>query len=185
MAHRTPFFHALHAVIHAKLFIMYTKGKLICDRGLLYNIKSYNLYMQLSYLFENDGDYALSKDVDVALWQDFRAYNNMQPVKDAIDFVIVNSQLHNEFDDFRKGQKEGRRYSYLKVNELMQFYVHHDYCQLSDSIVTQYNHTYLRMGSGDIDRLCRWIYGLRESYQLEGLRIFNTGIIIIMYSTCQ
>ena len=46
--------------------------------------------LQLSYLFKNDGDHALSKDTDVALWQDYRAYHSMQPFTDAVDFVIVD-----------------------------------------------------------------------------------------------
>ncbi len=30
----------------------------------------------------------MSKDVDVALWQDYRAFNREKTVKDALDFVI-------------------------------------------------------------------------------------------------
>ncbi len=136
--------------------------------------------MQLSYLFENDGDYALSKDVDVALWQDFRAYNSMQPLKDAINFVIVNAQLHNEFDDFKKDEIQ-RDYSYLKVNELLGFYIHH-VCQLTDSVVAQYNNTYLKMCGDDVDKLCIWIYDLRKCFEDEGLRVFNTGNMYVAYN---
>ena len=57
---------------------------------------------QLSYLFEEDDDHGLSKDVDVALWQDYRAHHNMQPVRDALDFIIVNDKLHDEFDEFKR-----------------------------------------------------------------------------------
>ena len=73
--------------------------------------------LQLSYLFEDDDDHALSKDVDVALWQDYRVHSNMQPVRDALDFVIVNNKLHNEFI-----------YSYLRLNELLN--------SISDAIFT-------------------------------------------------
>ena len=48
----------------------------------------------MSHLFE-DGDYALSKDIDVALWKDYRAYHNEQPLRVAMDFVVVNDRLHN------------------------------------------------------------------------------------------
>ena len=42
----------------------------------------------MSHLFE-DGDYALSKDIDVALWKDYRAYHTEQPLRVAMDFVVV------------------------------------------------------------------------------------------------
>ena len=46
--------------------------------------------LRLSYRYKNDGDHALSKDTDVALWQDYRAYHSMQPFTDAVDFGIVD-----------------------------------------------------------------------------------------------
>ena len=58
---------------------------------------------QLSYLFEEDDDYTLSKNVDIALWQDYRAHLNTQPMRDALDFVIVNDKLHEEFDELKRG----------------------------------------------------------------------------------
>ena len=31
----------------------------------------------------------------MALWKDYRAYHNEQPLRDAIDFVVVNFHLNN------------------------------------------------------------------------------------------
>ena len=70
---------------------------------------------QLTYLFE-DGD---SKDVDVALWQDYRAHNDMQPVRDVLDFDIVNEKLHDEFDEIKRAEIVPF-YIYLWINELPQ-----------------------------------------------------------------
>ena len=68
----------------------------------------------MSHLFE-DGDYALSKDIDVSLWKDYRAYHNEQPLRVARDFVVVNDHLHNQFDEFKKIEVKCS-YNYLKLN---------------------------------------------------------------------
>ena len=129
--------------------------------------------LSLSYLYKNDGDHALSKDTDVALWQDYRAYHSMQAFTDAVDLVIVDFKLHDEFDKFKKDHIEHGS-SYLKVNDLLQFFIDH-HQQLTNSIITQYNHTYLKVCGDDVDKLCRWIYDLRDSFNHEGLRVFSTG----------
>ena len=92
--------------------------------------------------------------MDVALCQNFRAYHNMQPLTDAVDFIIVNFVLHEEFDKYKKSKIESG-YSYLKVNELLEFYLFRN-GDLSDScVVTQYNQNYLRLNGNDIDKFCR------------------------------
>ena len=62
------------------------------------------MFLQMSYLFESVGDYAISKDVDVALWLDCRAFNKKEPLRDVLDFVIVNTRLHDDFDEFKKNE---------------------------------------------------------------------------------
>ena len=59
---------------------------------------SLGCFLKLSSYMSGPADYALSKDVDVALWMDSRAFHGQPPLTDALDFVIVNCQLHNEFD---------------------------------------------------------------------------------------
>ena len=73
------------------------------------------MFLQMSYLFESVGDYryALSKDVDsVALWLDCRAFNKKEPLRDVLDFVIVNTRLHDDFDEFKRNEIQSG-YSYL------------------------------------------------------------------------
>ena len=111
--------------------------------------------------------------MDVALWQDFRTYHNMQPLTDAVDFIIVNFVLHEEFDKYKKSKIESG-YSYLKVNELLEFYLFRN-GDLSDCVVTQYNQNYLRLNGNDIDKFCRWVSDLRISYEQEGLKVFSIG----------
>ncbi len=60
--------------------------------------------------------------MDVVLWQDCRAYYNQAALIEVDEFVIVNSEVHEEFDEYKKNTI-GRGYSYLKVNELIEFYL--------------------------------------------------------------
>ena len=128
----------------------------------------------MSHFFE-DGDYALSKDIDVALWNYYRAYHNEQPLKVAMDFVVVNDRLHNQFDEFKKIEVKCC-YSYLKLNELLELYIcRHD---LITSTIARYNNTYFRLHGNDMDGLCKWIYDIRYSFKHEGLGVFNNCIYI-------
>ena len=56
-------------------------------------------------------------------------------------FVNMNNKLHNEFDD--KTEIESI-YSYLRLNELLKFYLRCD-PHLSGYVVKRYGHTYLRL----------------------------------------
>ena len=119
---------------------------------------------------EEDGDYALSKNIDVALWQDYRAHCNMEPVKDAVDFVIVNNMLHDEFDEFKRA--EIFIYSCLRINELLKFYLGCN-CHLPVYVVKKYGHEYLRLLSESVDELIQWIRKLRETFSTEGQKLFE------------
>eukprot|EP00731_Ephydatia_muelleri_P015573 Em0008g1293a len=50
-----------------------------------------------------EGEYALSKDITVCLWLEYRSLNGRTPLRDVSggDFVIINEELHGEFDEFR------------------------------------------------------------------------------------
>eukprot|EP00731_Ephydatia_muelleri_P019536 Em0012g361a len=49
-------------------------------------------------------EYALSKDIDVALWIDYRLYYGEAPLREVYggDFVIVTEDLNDEFDVFKR-----------------------------------------------------------------------------------
>ena len=97
----------------------------------------------------------------------------MQPVRDALDFVIVNDKLHDEFDEFKRAEIESI-YSYLRLNELLKLYLR---CNphLCGFVVKRYGHTYLRLLSERVDVLCRWIYELRETFHTgcQGQDVFE------------
>ena len=121
----------------------------------------------LSYL-KQPGDYALSKDVNVALWLDCRASRGDPPLTDVGDFVIINSQLHDEFDQFKKAETKAGC-TIIHMNELLQFY-----CDTENPPcvkVLKYDRPYIELQSSDVDTLVDWVYDMREQYQ-SGRRIF-------------
>ena len=119
-----------------------------------------------------EGEYALSKDVDVALWLHYRAYNKLPLLSDDGDFIIVNTELHDDFDDFKNKEVEPG-YSYLEVNELLQHFLEtkpHD-----ASTVNKYGMTFVRLQASVIDHLCDWVEELHEKYSEIGNNVFITG----------
>ena len=62
-------------------------------------------------ILDEDDDHGISKDIDVALWQDYRTHHYMQPVRDALDFIIVND------DEFERVEIE----FFTRLNDLLKF----------------------------------------------------------------
>ena len=137
----------------------------------------------MSYLFESADDYALSKDVDVALWLDCRAFEKKEPLRDAVDLVIVNTCLHDEFDKFKRDEiKSG--YSYLRLNELLLHYISQCCSHLRQHIVARYGLNYLKLDGIQIDHLCRWVKEKRDCIGQDGLGIHSLRIVSISTATC-
>eukprot|EP00731_Ephydatia_muelleri_P011915 Em0006g809a len=71
-----------------------------------------------------EGEYALSKDITVCLWLEYRSLNGSTPLRDVSggDFVIVNEELHGEFDEFRSKVYAyvDKEYSIVEAVELLQ-----------------------------------------------------------------
>ncbi|KAL5509176.1 hypothetical protein EMCRGX_G004493 [Ephydatia muelleri] len=71
-----------------------------------------------------EGEYALSKDITVCLWLEYRSLNGSTPLRDVSggDFVIVNEELHREFDEFRSKVYAyvDKEYSIVEAVELLQ-----------------------------------------------------------------
>ena len=89
--------------------------------------------MQLNYIYNftqetslrlKEGEYALSKDIAVCLWLEYRSLNASTPLRDVSggDFVIVNEELHGEFDEFRSKVYAyvDKEYSIVEAVELLQ-----------------------------------------------------------------
>ena len=81
--------------------------------------------MQINLLSLGEGEYCLSKDVDVSLWLDYRAsVSEEPPLREAWDFVIINGKLHNEFDAFKKAEIPLWT-NYVEINPLLEYYYSH------------------------------------------------------------
>ena len=129
--------------------------------------------LQLSSYFKEAGDYALSKDVDVALWLDSREYHGEPPLTSLIDFVIVNCQLHDHFDAFKKVAIR-QFYSHVNTVELLRFYCHTKCPDLLRSATVQkFGKCYLHLRSDQIDDLVEWVLHMRERHRIEGRSIFD------------
>ena len=72
------------------------------------------------------GKYGLSVDADVGLWPEKRELDG-EPDLDTVgngSFVVIDSSLHNDFDDFKdKFQQYTRRgFSMMPQNELIHYW---------------------------------------------------------------
>ena len=110
------------------------------------------------------GEYALSKDLNVALWLDYRSFNKEKPLKEVYDgdFVIIDEQLHAQFDEFKQNVVPANHSMVRKLN-LIDHYLSTKgkfcvyYC------VELYGKLYVMLNSVQMDDFCQWIYDLREN----------------------
>ena len=95
---------------------------------------------------------------------------------DAIDFVIVNSRLHDEFDQFKKAEVQPS-YNFLPVVELLLFYCLTKCPHVLDSSqVLKFGRTYIKMDASQVDALVSWVCETNEHYGVEGEGIFVPGM---------
>ena len=79
-------------------------------------------FLQLSQYLEQKGEYGLNINTDVALWLDSRAFQKKPSLRQACGFVIINSELHDEFDQFRKKETHSD-YSLLQHIKLLDLWL--------------------------------------------------------------
>ena len=117
-------------------------------------------------------EYLLSNDLDVTLWNDFRIYNGETPLRTVYggDYVVVNTKLHNMFDDFKRNQSSLlNRGSLISCNALMDTYKNTQPHSLSHSESIKMNgKTYILMDVNEIDALCEWILKKRDEVEEKG-----------------
>lgn len=106
----------------------------------------------------------------MAVWLDSRAFHKKEPLRQACGFVIVNSQVHDEFDQFKKSHSQ-YDYSLLESIELLQLWLSRR--GLTKESVEQYNKKYVKLHNTEIDSLCTWVGELREKYYTVGESVFQ------------
>ena len=94
----------------------------------------------------------------------------------ANDFVIVDNQLHDQFDVFRKAVVKST-HSLIPMNELLYFYCASQCPQLLEcSKVVKYGKTYLELHCSQMDKLVTWVNEMREIfYGIDGENIFESA----------
>lgn len=148
------------------------------DSHHFYIIKLLYYIMQLSSFIVNENDYALSKDLDVAFWMDYKHFKGEPPLEYATqDFVIINSQLHSEFDEF-KAKEVTPPFSFLPLNELLEYYCWSE-CKdkMKSSEIRRYGKVYVYLSSEEIDSLVEWVHQLRAQFTSGGESTFLVPII--------
>ena len=119
----------------------------------------------------------MSKDVAVAIWQQFGVYSKQTALRgaDLCGFVIVNSELHNEFDAFMTNELKPNTV-YLEINALLRHYLTTT-LRLSQRIVHKYGVEYLCLEHTEVDDLCQWVEELRDLHIKVGSAAFSKGIV--------
>ena len=135
--------------------------------------------MQFSHPCGPD-EYCLNKDLDVALWLDYRAFLKEPLLTDVHDFVVINSQLHDQFDLFKKKHVK-MSHSLVPMSEILIYYSASQ-CPhlLSSKVVKKYGKVYLELHDSEVDKLVYWVDEMRERYYgMDGERIFENAAQIM------
>ena len=110
------------------------------------------------------GEYALSKDLNVALWLDYRSFNKEKLLKEVYDgdFLIIDEQLHAQFDEFKQKFVPANHSMVRKLN-LIDHYLSTKGKFCVSNCVELYGKLYVVLNSVQMDDFCQWIYDSREN----------------------
>ncbi len=134
------------------------------------------LVTALSEYKSKPGDYALSIDLDVDLWMAYRKFHAKQELSKVSDFVVINTELHGEFDAFKKSEIRPE-YSYIQVNDLFSLYCLPAHSGLHKCTkISKYGNTYVELHAQQIDGVIEWVYEMRAKYIKEGDKIFYSDV---------
>ena len=111
------------------------------------------------------GEYAISKDLNVALWEEFMKNSKKKTLQEIYggDFVIINEELHGQFDEFKKNiVPANHTCSTVPVVELLEYYWCKVKCAVCMNTVHLYGKLYVKMTAAELDDFCKWIYDTRN-----------------------
>ena len=121
-------------------------------------------------------EYALSKDIDVSLWIDFREFYGNFPLQEVLgrNFVVVNENLHAEFAEFKGKVLSyiGTTHCLVKGIELLKVWSRSTKAQLKPVHVL--GNIYFLMSPYDLDELCESVRNKRsffidKDFTIDGL----------------
>jgi hypothetical protein len=126
--------------------------------------------LQLASYIHEPGEFALSKDVDVSLWLESRAFSNQPALQEVQDFVVVNHSLLKEFKEFQSSRIDPE-FSYLPAVDLLQLWIAAQ--KPLPRLVVMFGKRYARMHRLSIDSLVQWIYTMRVQFDHKGRCVFE------------
>ena len=113
------------------------------------------------------GDFGLNINADVALWLDYRQFNNCPQLHQHHGFLIMNETSMEEFEEFKRDIPA--TLTLLKHNELMQLWISSSTTSSSNYPVTsRFGNEYVVLNSTQVGSLCQWVLDLREAVIKEG-----------------
>ena len=121
----------------------------------------------------------------MALWMDYREFNGKSSLSEATDeFIVVNNQLHEDFDDF-KALETTSESSYLNLIELLEYYCTAECPSLLESNrIKKFGKTYLVLSREQVDMLVEWVLKMRQMYTSNSEVIFARAGALIQATTC-
>ena len=122
-------------------------------------LRLFSNYFQLSEHLQA-GEHGLSIDTDVALWIEYREYNKRPDLRQVMDFVIVNSEQHSEFDEFKRAMTD-RDCVLLSNNALLDYWNELER-SISQSPITVYGQEHHKLHYTEMDQLIEWVMKQRE-----------------------
>ena len=120
------------------------------------------------------GEYAISKELNVALWEEFMNNSKKKTLQEMYggDFAIINEELHSQFDEFKKNVVPANR-RMVPVMELLEDYWCKVKCAVCMNTVHLYGKLYVKMTAAELDDFCKWIYDTREYGKFFCVRFMN------------
>ena len=88
------------------------------------------------------------------------AYNKQPPIRKFCDFVFVTPELHKDFDSFCEMETSPGK-SFLPLVALLEYWNRRR--PVPSPTIAKYGKLYLHLHSYEIDKLCQWIYDMRET----------------------
>ena len=111
-----------------------------------------------------EGEYALSKDTIVALWKDYMSFYGNFQLQEILggDFVVVNEDLHEEFEKFKHKLYSyvNRGFTVVEAVEPLQIWCRASKLCLKE--VQLLGKNYFLISSAHLDTFCEWVYRNRS-----------------------
>ena len=98
--------------------------------------------------------------MDVSLWIESREFNSKPPLRKIFDFMIVNSSLHSEFDEFKRNTVH-HDYSSLTTNKLLEYWNTFER-NPPQPMTMLYGKPHRKLHYSEVDQLCEWVLKQRK-----------------------